>query len=161
MAVGGRDVGGLVGPHEDLFIAVGDLGHALDDDPVLVAVVVHLQAQAGAGFHLDALDLVARAFAQDGVGAPGARHGTVQLGGLVLASFQFLHHLLHLLGLVGGSHQQGVGGVDDEQVLQADGGHQAVFAVVDIHVVTVDEDGLAGAAVALVIGRREAAHCIP
>ena len=60
-------------------VAIDHPGHATDHDPVLAAMVVHLQAEAGAGLDLDALDLEARAFFEHGVGAPGAVHGAVEL----------------------------------------------------------------------------------
>jgi hypothetical protein len=73
-----RDVGALVLGQQDDLVAVGDLGRAADHDPVLGAVVVHLQAQAGAGLDHDALDLVARAVVDAVVPAPGAVHLAVQ-----------------------------------------------------------------------------------
>lgn len=43
MHVAGGDVGGLVGPHEQLHVAVDHFSHAADNNPVLAAMVVHLQ----------------------------------------------------------------------------------------------------------------------
>ena len=45
----------VVGIHR--LVMKADFGCALDHDPVLGAVVVHLQAQCGTGFDLDAFDL--------------------------------------------------------------------------------------------------------
>ena len=52
-----RDVGRLVLGQHDLLVAAHDLGGALHDDPMLGAVVVHLQRQLGARLHHDVLDL--------------------------------------------------------------------------------------------------------
>ena len=57
--------------HDNLFPA-GDFCRALDHDPVLGAMVVHLQAQAGLGIDLDALDFKAVAFVDAVIPAPGA-----------------------------------------------------------------------------------------
>ena len=68
------DVGRLVLGEQDGFVAVGDFGGAFDDDPVLGAVMVHLKAEAGFGFNLDALDLEAVGFVNAVVPTPGAMH---------------------------------------------------------------------------------------
>ena len=85
MPVAGGNVGGLIGGDEEFVFAIDHLGHAADDDPVFAAMMVHLQAEAGAGLDLDALDLVAAAFLEHRVGSPGAMHGTVQLVGIMPA----------------------------------------------------------------------------
>src|SRR5687768_15234820 len=79
----GADVGGLVRTHEDLLLVAQHLGHSGNDDPMLAAMVMHLQRQAAAGPDDDALDLEARAFLQDGVRAPWPMHGSVKAHGLV------------------------------------------------------------------------------
>src|SRR3569833_3314642 len=56
-----RDVGALVLGQDHLAVAAGDLRGALHDDPVLGAMVVHLQAQRGTRVDQDALDLEAGA----------------------------------------------------------------------------------------------------
>ncbi len=53
------DVGGLVFGEEQHFGAISDFGRAFDHNPVLGTVVVLLQAEAGAGLDLNALDLEA------------------------------------------------------------------------------------------------------
>lgn len=49
------NVGGLVFSQGQNLVATGDLGRALNDNPVLSTMVVFLQAQAGFWFHLYAL----------------------------------------------------------------------------------------------------------
>jgi hypothetical protein len=99
------------------FVTVGDLGGAGDHDPVLSAVVVFLQAQAGLGLDLNALDLEAAAFVDAVVPAPGAVHFAVQ--GVLFAFWlrQLGHDVLDVLAarLVGDQH--GVSGFDDDQVV--------------------------------------------
>jgi len=56
-----RDVDRLVLMDGADILADRDLGRAPDDDPMLGAVEMLLQRKARAGFHHDALDLIARA----------------------------------------------------------------------------------------------------
>ncbi len=96
---------------------------------MLRAVVVHLQREAGARFHGDALDLEARALVDAVVGAPGAVHPAVALGlgaGLLHQVPDQLLDLLHAV-LVGDHH--GVLGLHHHHVVQADQGDQLVLAV--------------------------------
>ncbi len=55
-----EDVDALVFAHELLFFADDDLGRALDDDPMLRAMMVHLHRQLAAGLDVQQLDLEAR-----------------------------------------------------------------------------------------------------
>ena len=136
------------------------LRHAADDDPVLAAVVVHLQAEATAGLDFDALDLEARAFLEHGVGTPRACNGTVQLVGVVILFLELGNDLLDVLRLVWMSNQQGIRGTDDHQVVETHGGNQAVLAL-DEGVLAVHEYGFADRAVVVGIRRDEAADGIP
>ena len=52
-----RDVGRLVLGQHHLLVAAADFGGALHDDPMLGAVMVHLQRQLAARFDHDVLDL--------------------------------------------------------------------------------------------------------
>ena len=54
-----RYVGRLVFAEQEGLVAAGDLGRTRNDDPVLRTVMVFLQAEAGARFDLDTLDLEA------------------------------------------------------------------------------------------------------
>ncbi len=59
MGLAEGDVGALVFSEQKGFTALSNLGRALDDDPVLGAVVVALQGEAAARLDSDALDLKA------------------------------------------------------------------------------------------------------
>ncbi len=155
-----RDVGALVFGQQDDLLAHRHLGRALDDDPVLGAVVVHLQAQAGAGLDHDALDLVARPLVDAVVPAPGAVHQPVQHLLAALLAAELRDDVLHVLALVAARHQHRVGGLDDDEVVDTDhadqaagGMHQRVVAVVD--------DGVAGRGVAVRVLRRHLPHGFP
>src|SRR5207342_3902917 len=67
-----RDVGALVLREDDRLVATRDAAGATDHDPVLGAVVVHLQAQRRAGLHRDALDLETLAHVDRVIAAPRA-----------------------------------------------------------------------------------------
>jgi hypothetical protein len=92
-----------------LLIAVDDPGGAYHHDPMLGAVMVHLQRERRAGLDFDALDLEARSFLEHGVGAPGARRGAVLRGCLEAACLELGDQRLDVLHLVAMRHQQRVG----------------------------------------------------
>jgi hypothetical protein len=66
-------VGRLVAAEDDRRIAAFDFGGTRDHDPVLAAVVVHLEAQTVARFDINPLDFVAFAFFQNRKGTPRAQ----------------------------------------------------------------------------------------
>ena len=125
----GGDVGGLVGAHEYLLLAIDHPGHAGNHDPVFAAMVVHLQAEAGTRLDHDALHLEALAFLQHRVGAPGTMHGAMVAHAVVGGQLQLLHHGLDVLRPAAVGHQQGIGGIDDQQVVHAHGGYDAIAAL--------------------------------
>jgi hypothetical protein len=53
----------------------------------------------------------------------------VQLVRIVISGFQPADHLAHFLALRFIGNQQGIGCVDDEQVIEADCGNQAILAL--------------------------------
>jgi hypothetical protein len=73
-----RDVCRLVFSQKQHLVAVSNFGSSLDDNPVLGAVVVLLQTEAGTGFDLDAFDLEAPAFVDAVIPAPGAVYFAMQ-----------------------------------------------------------------------------------
>lgn len=132
-----RDVRGLVFAEEEDFVAAGDARGAANDDPVLGAVVVHLQRQRGAGVDDDALDLEARAGIDAFVGTPGAIYAPVLLVFLALLFLQLRHDLFHVLRLVLGGDEHGVRRFHDQRVLEPEccdetmlRDHEAVVGVV-------------------------------
>ena len=96
---------------------------------MLAAVVVHLQAERRAGLDLDALDLEARSLLDHRVGAPGPVHRAVQLVRLVAAGLELGINMFHILRATLVRHQQRIGRVDDDQVVQAHRAHQPLAAV--------------------------------
>src|SRR5690606_34744347 len=132
---------GLVLGEQEGLVVAGHLGGAGHHDPVLGAVVVHLQRQLRAGAHGDVLDLVAVAVVHRVVAAPGAVDGAVALGLLAVPGVQGVDQLLDVLhrALVGDHH--GVLGLHHHHVVHADQGdqlgravHEAVVAVVGDHI---------------------------
>ena len=73
------DGGEFVRGDEDFQVAIDDLGHPTEHDPVFAKVVVHLRDVAAAGLDLDALDLDAQAFLEYGIGVSLAGDGEMQL----------------------------------------------------------------------------------
>lgn len=156
----GGDEGGFVGVEEKLALAVLHQRHAADHDPVLAAMVVHLQRQRSLGAHHDALDLEAAAFLEHGVGAPGPADRAVQAEGVVAATLEFLGDELDVLAARRVGHQQGVGGVDDDQVVHADGADQALRRI-DVAVADVVQHAFAAYLVAVLVRRAEFAQRLP
>ncbi len=163
---GDRDVGRLVLGEQEGLVVAGHLGGPGNHDPVLGAVVVHLQREARAGLHGDVLDLEAAAHVHRVVGAPRAVDLAVVLGLATALGVEVLDHVLDVLHpvLVGDHH--GVLGFHHHDVLQADhrdqlavAVHQAVVAVVDQHVALGDVAvGVLGVHVP---DRRPAADVVP
>ena len=73
-----RDVGRLVFSQQEGFFAAGYPGGSLDDNPVLGAMMVLLQAEAGAGLDLNSLDFETRLFVDAVVPTPRAKNLAVQ-----------------------------------------------------------------------------------
>ena len=93
-------------------------GGALDHDPMLGAMEVLLQRQLGAGFHHDALDLVARASVDALVIAPRPIDAAMLDRLAPVLRLEPLDQVLDLLGLVARRHQHRVGGRDDDDVVE-------------------------------------------
>lgn len=144
--------GRLIDVQGQFLLVVEHLGDAADDDPVLATVMVHLQAEAGTNFYLNALDLEVRPLFEDRVGAPGAMDGVVQLVGLVALGLELSIDLLHFLGAMFVRYQQGIWSIDDDQVVDAYDAHQAVLAV-DSAIATVDHHRIAIDAIVVGIRR--------
>lgn len=114
-AVGGAlgHVGRLVAAEDDRRIAAFDFGRTRDHDPVLAAVVVHLEAQTMARFDINPLDFVAFAFFQNRERTPGTqlrggnRVAEVGKGGHGI-DFLYLSHR-YLLGWDGCLHKSELG----------------------------------------------------
>jgi hypothetical protein len=124
-----RDVGRLVLAEQDDLLAARHPGRAAHHDPVLGAMMVHLQRERGAGADDDALDLEALAAVDAVVPAPGAMHLAMQFGFAAAGGLEAADDGLHFLGALLGRHQHGIGGFDHDHVLAADAGHQPCSAM--------------------------------
>lgn len=145
------DVGGLVSGDHGFAFSVDHLGHAADHDPVFAAVMVHLQAEAGAGLDGDPLDFVALTFFQHGVVAPGAVHGAVHAVQFVVICLEGVVQVLDVLRTILRGYEQSVGRVDDDETVHAHGANQAIFTT-DVAILGFMQQGLALHAVAVGVG---------
>ena len=91
------NVGGLVFGNDQHFVTVGDFCGAGHHDPVFGTVMVLLQAQAGLGLDLDALDFEAAAFVNAVVPAPGAVHFAMQAVLFALLRGELVDDVFHVL----------------------------------------------------------------
>src|SRR5262249_24121356 len=112
-----RDVGALVLAEQDLLVAAGHLGGAGDDDPVLRAVVMHLQAQRGTRLDHDALDLETRARVDAVVPAPRAVHLAVQRVLVAFAGAQLADDLLDVVAARAVGDHYRIRRLDDDDVV--------------------------------------------
>ncbi len=133
-----RDVSGLILGKDQFLIVADNFGGTGYNDPVFGAVVVHLQRQALAGQYADALDLITLAEVYRVVVAPRAIDQWMSDELRALFCLQTLDHVLDLLAVVLVGNQNGVLGFDDDQVLDADGGHQSM---VRLHQAVARVDG--------------------
>jgi hypothetical protein len=85
---------------------------------VLGAVVVFLQAQAGFGLNLDALDLEAAAFVYAVVPASGAANFAAQVLLYALLSGELIDDVLHVLAARLAAHQHGICGLAPRRASQ-------------------------------------------
>ena len=155
-----RDVGRLVLAQHQHLVAVGDLGGAGDDDPVLGAVVVHLQAQGRARLDHDPLDLEARTGVDRVVPAPGAVDLAVQavLGAATLVELR--DDLLHVLAAAAIGDHHRVGRLDHHHVVQPHHADEPAGGV-DQRVGAVLRDHVADAGIAVGILARHLPHRVP
>src|SRR5579885_2876548 len=145
-----RQVGALILADEKLPVVPRHQRAAVDDDPVLGAMEMLLQAELGAGVDDDALDLEPAALGQRLVIAPRPAHAVVRLGLGPLSRAQPRDDLLDRLGLVAAKHEHRVGGGDDDRVLDPDHGGQRPVAA-DKAVAAACEHHVAGGDVAVAV----------
>ena len=98
-----------------------------------------------------------RAFFQHGVNAPRAVHGAVQAMDFVAGGLEPGVQVFDVLRAAALGDEDGVRGVDDDEVADTDGADDA-FLALDIAVADVVQDGFAVDAVALIIGGGEIAQ---
>ena len=82
-----------------------------------------LQAEASAGFDLDALDLEADAFVDAVVPAPGAVDFSMKGVFFAFRGLQLGDDVLHVLAASPVGHEHGIWRFDDDEVLNADQAH--------------------------------------
>ncbi len=154
------NVSGLVFCQGQHCVAVGDFGSAGHHDPVFGAMVVFLQAQAGLGLYLDALDLEAAAFVDAVVPAPWAVHFTVQDLLFALLHGELVDDVFHVLAARFAGHQHGVCGFDHHQVAHTNQRHQAA-AGMNQRVVAVGVQHVAHMGVALCVFGLHLPYSVP
>ena len=108
-----------------LLVAFGHLGGAGDDDPMLGAVMMHLQREDAAGLHHDVLHLDALAIVDRAISAPGPMHERVRDELAAIAALQPGDKLLDVLRAIAARDHDRVRGRDDDEILDAEHGEQA------------------------------------
>ena len=122
MPLRGKDVDALVFADELFHVADEHLGGAVHDNPVLGTMMVHLHGQLAAGIDVQQLDLEARADVEALEEAPRAVGADVALLLTAAGLLESLDDLGDVLRAGPVSDQQCVRRVDNDQILDADGG---------------------------------------
>lgn len=155
-----RGAGGLVLGERVGAVAVGDLGDAFDDDPLLDLVVALLQAETGAGQDGDALDLETVAFVDAVIASQGPRDLAVHDGMSAAVVLQADDDTLERPAVVAVGNEQGVEGVDDKEVLGTERDDRAVRGM-DGGVTCVADDARSADAVVGTVGGSEVGNGVP
>src|SRR5690606_14953150 len=116
-------------------------GRARHHHPVLGAVVVHLQRQAGARADDDALDLEAMTVVDAVVITPGPMHLAMLVALGTPLGLEPGDGVLDQMELAAVGHQYHVGRFNHDRVLHADAGHHAAFGAHQ-HVVALHGEGV-------------------
>ena len=137
MAMTCRNECGFIGVDQKHFVAIGDLCHAVDDNPVLTSVMMHLQRQGGSGLDFNALDFEPVTFFQSGEFSPWSVDGLVQSVGFVIVSFQLFNDTFYILGVVFVCDQKSVVGIDYHEIFNTYCCYQAAMAA-DVGIFGID-----------------------
>jgi hypothetical protein len=70
MAGAGGHIGGLIAGEQHFGFSTNHPSRTGDDNPMLTAVMVHLQAEAMTGLHFNPLNFIAPTFFENGKGSP-------------------------------------------------------------------------------------------
>ena len=131
-----RNIGRLIFGQQDGLVAIGDFGSALDHNPMLGPVVVHLQAEAGLWIDLDALDLEPVAVVDAVVPTPRPMHLAVQGVFFTASGLELGDDRLDVLAARSVGNQHSVGCFNNDEVIDAHktdeaagGVHQVVPAI--------------------------------
>src|SRR5690349_24954289 len=87
----------FVGTHDEALRLVYHFGHAAENDPMLTAVVMHLQTERSIRLYDNTLDLVLGPFFQNGIAPPRPVHRSMHLMSRVVLELQLRNHLLDVL----------------------------------------------------------------
>jgi hypothetical protein len=142
-----RDVGRLVLGQHQFFVAAADAGGALHHDPMLGAVMVHLQRQLAARLDQDVLDLHPVAGVQRLVRTPRAMDARQRLCLAAVFGDEARDQMAHVLGAAARRQHHRVLGRDDDQIVDSERGDQPGLGA-DVVVAGILGDDVAGERVA-------------
>ena len=117
MRVPSTYIRGLIGIEQEPLLVVNDQCHTTDHNPVLTAMVMHLERQRALRFYDNALDLEASALFQGSVSPPGTLHRSVVQVRAMTVFLQLRSDYLDVLGMVFVRDQQSIRRIDNDQVL--------------------------------------------
>ena len=123
-----RHVDALVRPAEVRIPVHRDLGFTFYDDPVFLTVVMALKAQALMGRDLDQLHLKTVSRIDDRIRPPRPFHGLMGHVLLALGGLDVINDFLNVFCAALIADQKRIIRINDNNVFQADGRDQAVFA---------------------------------
>src|SRR6185437_781796 len=122
------------------------------DDPMLGAVMMHLEAEDAAGLHHDVFHLHALARMDRAVGAPRAMNERMAQQLAAAALLEPGDDLLHVLRAIALRHHDGIASRDDNEIVDAQGGDKPLLGA-DIAILGILEDHVADSDIALAVLR--------
>ena len=131
MTRGFRNVDALVDVEKNLLVFERDPGSTCDDDPMFGTMQVHLIAEPRPGIDRHVFDLVVWPLVQNRIMPPGPVGCPVLLGFDAVPAFKFVDHIAHFLCFILVADEGGVIRVDNDKILQPDGGENAFVPVKD------------------------------
>lgn len=114
-----RNTSGLIFRQQNAFVSTNNFSRALDHNPVLCAVMMFLQTEAGTGFDLDTLDLEALAVVDAVIPTPWAVYLAMQSVFFPTAGRKLVDDLLDVLTARFIGNQHSFWGFDDDEVFHA------------------------------------------
>jgi hypothetical protein len=111
----------------NLVIPISNFSRAINHHPMLTSMTVHLQAKASAGFHFNSLNFKARSFLKNRIGTPWSDNRSMQLEGIMTILLELGDDFLHLLRSIRMRYQQRIHCINNHEVIDTHGCHQAMF----------------------------------
>jgi len=120
------NIGALVFRKDHDLVTIGNLSGTTYNNPMLRAVVVHLQRQRGSRFNCNALDLMTLTYIYTVIPAPWPCYAAVLHGLRCIQRLQFGHHFLNSFSMTRMGHEQSIRRINNQQILGTKSHYRAI-----------------------------------